>query len=132
MATNILLITHGRIGEELLESARLTFNNALPTHCQCISIVLNCDPERMIDDAQPLIKTLTTSADLLILTDLFGATPSNIAHQLAQQHANVHVITGVNLPMLIRVLNYAGAPIDELVQKAISGGQDGILLAQPK
>ena len=127
MATNLLLITHGHIGEELLESARLTFNNTLPTHCQCLSIVLECDPEHIINDSQPLIKTLTKSANLLILTDLFGATPSNIANRLAKQHTNVNVITGVNLPMLIRVLNYANAPIEELLQKAVSGGQDGIL-----
>jgi len=128
MATNLLLVTHGNIGEELLESARLTFGNTLPTQCHCLSVSLECDPDRIISDTHHLVETLTATDNLLILTDLYGATPSNIAHQLAQQHANVKVITGVNLPMLIRVLNYASAPIDELLKKAVSGGQDGIFL----
>lgn len=127
MATNLLLVTHGSIGEELLESARLTFGNALPTQCHCLSVSLECDPERIISDTHPVVETLTATANLLILTDLYGATPSNIAHHFAG-HENVSVITGVNLPMLIKVLNYANAPIEELLHKAVSGGQEGILL----
>lgn len=62
-----------------------------------------------------------------VLTDMFGSTPSNVAIRVARG-ANARVIAGANLPMLIRVLNYQHLPLTELVNKALSGGHDGILL----
>ena len=62
---------------------------------------------------------------------MFGATPSNIACRLRDE-IDVRVVAGVNLPMLIRVLNYPRLHIDELVHKAISGGRDGIVLCNPE
>ena len=63
---------------------------------------------------------------VLILTDIYGSTPSNIACALSTKE-NVRIISGINLPMLIRVLNYPNLELDELVLKAISGGQEGIM-----
>jgi len=62
---------------------------------------------------------------VLVLTDLYGSTPSNIAQKLIAQR-NVHVVSGLNLSMLIRILNYPQLPLLELSEKAVSGGKDGI------
>jgi PTS system ascorbate-specific IIA component len=64
---------------------------------------------------------------VLVLTDMYGSTPSNIASRLVRERG-WRLIAGVNLPMLIRVLNYSGLGIHELISKALSGGHDGIML----
>ena len=70
---------------------------------------------------------VTPSGDgVLVLTDLYGSTPSNIACKL-RRHGHVRVVSGVNLPMLIRVLNYPDLDLDSLKEKALSGGRDGVL-----
>ena len=127
MPINVLLVTHGRIGEELLKSASSTFGDVLPTNCKTMSVSLECDPAELIKNSQSLVDSLIESSQLLILTDLFGATPSNIACHYAD-HPKINIISGVNLPMLIRVLNYSNSTLDELLNKAINGGREGILV----
>ena len=65
----------------------------------------------------------------MVLTDLFGATPSNIASKLQkkQEKDEICIVTGLNLPMLIRVMNYATLTLGELREKAVSGGKDGVI-----
>ena len=65
-------------------------------------------------------------AEVLILTDVFGATPTNVA-QRAADRPGVRVLAGVNVPMLWRALNYAGLPLDDLVTRCIAGGTQGVL-----
>jgi PTS system ascorbate-specific IIA component len=60
------------------------------------------------------------------MTDLYGATPSNIAARLLQP-GRVEGLAGVNLPMLIRALTYRDEPLDKLIEKALSGGSLGVL-----
>lgn len=59
------------------------------------------------------------------MTDLFGATPCNISQNLTHEN-ELKIVSGLNLPMLLRTLNYAHLPLSELTQKAISGGIEGI------
>ncbi len=127
MSVNLLLVTHGQIGAELLDSARATFGGGLPMMCDSLSVSPDCEPDTLIADLQLLVDALADNTELLILTDLYGATPCNIAHHYAQ-HAKINIIAGVNLPMLIRVLNYSNSSSDELINKAISGGREGILV----
>ena len=127
MAVNLLLVTHGRIGAEILDSARATFGGELPVLCNSVSVSQDCEPGTVIAEIQRLVDALADNTELLILTDLYGATPCNITHHYAQ-HAKINIIAGVNLPMLIRVLNYSNSSSDELINKAISGGREGILV----
>ena len=62
----------------------------------------------------------------MILTDLFGSTPYNIAKVLHQE-TNIRMVSGLNLPMLIKVMNYPNLSLDELAQKAIKGGREGVI-----
>jgi PTS system ascorbate-specific IIA component len=65
-----------------------------------------------------------------VLTDLLGSTPSNIAHRLNQhKNANINIITGINLSMLIRIYNYPDLNLTDMTTKAYSGGIDGITIA---
>lgn len=73
-----------------------------------------------------MIKTMDKGDGVLILTDMFGSTPSNIAHRLSQP-GRVMVVTGLNLPMMIKVMNYPKLDLQELVDLAVEGGKSGVL-----
>lgn len=117
------MITHGQIGHALLEAVTHTFG-AMPMPAQAMAIQADCVPEQAIAQAQDWLKALDQGDGCLIFTDIFGATPSNIAHHLASDHTAV--IAGVNLPMLFRVLNYPHSDLETLAQKAVSAGYEGI------
>ncbi len=130
MNVGVLLITHGNVGAVLLQTA-IDVLGVCPLSARTLAAPPGCDPDRVLEDARQAASELDQGDGVLVLTDLFGATPSNIACRLRDRH-DVRVVAGVNLPMLIRVLNYPHLHIDELVLKAISGGKDGILLCNPE
>lgn len=125
MNVGILLITHGNIGAVLLQNA-IEVLGVCPLQTTTLSAPADCDPDRILKDASEAANRLDTGDGVLVLTDLYGSTPSNIACRLHIQHT-VRVVSGVNLPMLIRVLNYPGMSLDELTHKAVTGGRDGVL-----
>ena len=74
-----------------------------------------------------MVNELDTGDGVLILTDLCGATPSNIACRLSHlQH--VKVVVGLNMPMLLRILNYPNLSLEEMAEKAVDGGRQGVML----
>ncbi|MDF2868314.1 MAG: system fructose subfamily component, partial [Gammaproteobacteria bacterium] len=121
---SLLLITHDEIGSALLNAVTNTLGY-LPIPTQVVSIDYKTDPEQLIPQLQKIVHDVTSQHSLLILTDLFGSTPSNIAQAL-QDFTHVRVVAGLNLPMLIRVMNYPKLPLEALVEKALSGGKDGV------
>jgi PTS system ascorbate-specific IIA component len=86
----------------------------------------DCDPTELLQEAHTQIATLDTGGGVLVLTDLYGATPCNIAARLLA-NPKIRVVSGMNLPMLIRVLNYPDLSLDALADKAVSGGRDGVM-----
>lgn len=125
MSVGILLITHSGIGGALLNVAYGTFGK-LPLEISQLSVSRDPDPELLIAKAGYLVRKLDAGHGVLVLTDMFGSTPSNVAQGLQQQGFAIRVVAGLNLPMLFRVLNYASLELEQLATKAISGGQDGI------
>lgn len=125
MTVGILLITHGRVGQGMLETAGYMLGD-LPTRARSLSVDSNRDPDDLDAEARQLIATLDTGGGVLVLTDLVGSTPGNVASRLIAQ-TGVRVVAGLNLPMLIKVMNYGARPLDELAGKAIDGGRQGIL-----
>lgn len=121
---SLLLITHDEIGSALLHAVTNTLGN-LPIPTQVVSIDYKTDPEQLIPKLQKIVQDVISQHGLLILTDLFGSTPSNIAQAL-QDFTHVRVVAGLNLPMLIRVMNYPKLSLEALVEKALSGGKDGV------
>lgn len=84
------------------------------------------DTKQMLDQLHELVAKLTQDEEVLILTDLFGATPSNIAKQLVMP-GKVEMITGLNMPMLIRAITYAGQDLNVCAARALDGAKSGIV-----
>jgi PTS system ascorbate-specific IIA component len=126
MPVGILIVTHGEIGEELLRTARSTLGGELPLKCRALSVSPSCDPGQQHDKANTMLSSLNDGDGVLVLTDMYGSTPSNIANSF-KQLSDIEVIAGVNLPMFIRVLNYPNLNLQEIKDKALSGGHDGII-----
>jgi len=124
MSVGMLLITHGQVGRALVDTAASTLGFC-PLDTAVLSIAPDSDPDLLDEKARYLARQLDDGDGVLVLTDIYGSTPANIACRLLQAH-RVGVVTGVNLPMMIRLFNYPGLSLNELAQKAVSGGQDGI------
>ena len=126
MSVGLLLITHDGIGQALLEAARRMLGGRCPLAAAVLPVGLEADTEQLHDAARRQVRELDRGDGVLVLTDLYGSTPSNIAASLADREG-VRVVAGLNLPMLVRVLNYAHEDLDSLAEKAVSGGSRGIL-----
>ncbi|MGD8998820.1 MAG: PTS fructose transporter subunit IIA [Granulosicoccaceae bacterium] len=126
MSVSLLIITHNTIGQALADVAT-TMLGSCPMPVDVLQVNSSDDPEKLISQARELLANHPEGT--LILTDMYGSTPSNIACKLARQQ-DVRIVGGVNLPMLVRVLNYPRLDLDELVQKAVSGGRDGVVTCQ--
>ncbi len=129
MSVGILIITHGEIGEELLATAKSTLGGTLPLNCRALSVSPNCDPDSQHKKAAAMLASVNDGSGVLILTDMYGSTPSNIANEFKNLE-DIEVIAGVNLPMFIRILNYSALSLSDMTEKALSGGHDGIILCE--
>ena len=119
----ILLITHGDIGRELLRTAKSIIKQ-FPIPIDALRVEYTFETQSAQKNAMQKIEALDSGDGVLILTDLFGATPHNIAGNITD-HA-ISVVSGLNLPMLLKSLNYASLPLAELAEKASEGGHVGI------
>ena len=125
---SILLIPHGELGKSLIECATHVLGDK-PLFLESLSIENDCAHESMFKQISERINLLDQGDGVLILTDIFGATPCNIITKIIKP-GKVSAIAGVNLPMLIRTLSYRDEPFDSLISKAIQGAQDGIIHIQ--
>ncbi len=130
MSAGLLLITHNDIGEQMLRTAVRTIGRSV-TEARVVSVTENSDPDQLLQHARRCIREIDQGAGTLILTDCFGSTPSNIASRLLDE-GNVQVLSGLSLPMLIKVLNYSELPLAELANKAVVGGCEGIVMSTPR
>jgi len=126
MTIGLMLVTHGPLGEVMLDIAVKNLS-VCPLSTATLSIPMDVDPDVLLDRACRLIDELDSGGGVLVLTDMFGATPSNIAGKLSRQH-NVMVVAGLNLPMLMRVFNYPQLGLAELAERAVDGGRQGVML----
>jgi len=126
MSVGVLLITHDGIGSAVLDAA-IRMLGRCPLRAEALPVALEVDIEALRDTAARRARALDDGDGVLVLTDLYGSTPSNIAASLAGNGA-VRVVAGLNLPMLVRVLNYPAEDLPNLAEKAVSGGNRGILL----
>ena len=121
----ILLITHGTLGESLIHCVSHVLNKRPPLLKQ-MSITAQDDPHSLLPQVRTLVKELDEGDGVLVLSDIYGGSPSNIAARVLVP-GRVEGVAGVNLPMLIRVLTYRDKPLPTIVTKAISGGCDGVV-----
>lgn len=125
---SILLITHGELGKSLIECATHVLGDK-PLFLESLSIENDCAHESMFKQISERINLLDQGDGVLILTDIFGATPCNIITKIIKP-GKVSAIAGVNLSMLIRTISYRNESFDSLISKAIQGAQDGIIHIQ--
>lgn len=126
MTIGVLLVTHYGIGDALIQVAESTFGDELPLSIGILSVSQQPKLDELLAKAKAHVDDLDQGQGVLIITDMFGATPSNIAQALAGSGRHVAVVAGLNLPMLIRVLNYPTLSLDALAEKALSGGKEGV------
>ncbi len=122
----LLIIAHAPLASALQQVAEHAFPGCA-TAMAAIDVLPEMTPEEVQARAAAL---LAAQGDTLILTDVFGATPSNVAQRLADG-LHVRVVTGVNVPMLWRTLCYADEPLDALVARAMAGATQGVMQASP-
>lgn len=126
MTVGVLLITHPGIGNAMLHIAtRIIGRTTLPI--KCLEVPPDSPLEPVCERARSMLKVLDRGAGVLVLTDLYGATPHNIAQRVACDRPSTTVLSGLNLPMLLRVFNYPDDDLDTLASKAAEGGNRGIL-----
>lgn len=130
MTVGVLIITHEQLGDVLLHNTEHILG-VCPLQTKTLNVPFNADPDALLGVARELVQSLDEGDGVLVLTDLYGATPSNIAHRLLH-HDPVKIVTGINMPMLMRVMNYPALRIEKLVDKAIAGGQEGIFINRRK
>lgn len=125
----ILIVAHGTLGESLLHCASHVMGGRPPQLMQ-IGVSIHDDPAMILPHARELLRQLDEGGGVLVLTDVYGATPGNIAARLLVP-GRVEGIAGVSLPMLVRALTYRNEPLETVVAKAISGGVEGVLKMPP-
>jgi mannose PTS system EIIA component len=121
----ILIIAHGTLGESLIHSISHVMGTRPPFLMQ-IGIGADEDPFGILPQAQQLLKELDQGQGVLVLSDIYGATPCNLVGKLVEP-GRIEGVAGVNLPMLVRTLTYRNGNIATLVEKAVSGGRDGVV-----
>jgi mannose PTS system EIIA component len=121
----ILIVSHGSFGDALIHSASHVLGKR-PLQVQQMGVAVHDDPDAILPRARELLRQLDTGDGVLVLTDMLGATPSNIATRLLEA-GRVEGLAGASLPMLIRALTYRDEPLAAVVAKALSGGIEGVV-----
>ena len=127
MAVGILLITHEGIGTALVAVAQRLLSQ-LPLRTEALEVPFEGDPDALLPQASAALRRVDGGDGVLVLTDLYGATPSNLAAKVARLGTPVRRVSAVSLPMLLRVMNYADLGLDELPAVASAGARNGVIL----
>ena len=122
-----VIVTHGQVATELLSAAETIIGNF--KHITAVSIGWGDDVEAAKNEIRRAIERVNEGGGVLLMTDMFGGTPTNIASMFLQQ-GEVEVVTGVNLPMVIKLAGLQpGVPLEEVARSVRDQGRQGIYLA---
>ncbi len=122
----VLLVTHGLFGQYLLDAAQTILGPQ--EGCAVVAVDESRSMDAILDDIKTQARRLDHGNGVLILTDMFGGTPSNLSLSLLLQ-GKVEVISGVNLPLLLKVLTNRSGNLNQVALEAKSAGKQGILVA---
>lgn len=129
MSAGVMLLTHPDVGDALIATATSILGQ-LPLTTETLSPAGGESLEMARQRGEVSLQRLDTGAGVLILTDAYGATPGNLAVTLGKAY-HCPVVTGLNLPMLLRVMNYPQLSVEVLARKAVEAAQESILQATP-
>lgn len=124
----ILLITHGSFGEALVQNACHVLNKR-PVQLNQLGVAAQDDPLDLLPLARNMLQLVDDGDGVLILTDIFGASPANLALKLLEP-GRIEGLAGANLPMLLRALTYRDKGMEVLLMRARDGGRDGVFNMQ--
>ena len=127
MACGILLVTHPGIGASILAIATALMRH-LPLQAEAFEVPLDADLETLLPQASSALRRVDSGEGVLVLTDLYGASPSNLAGQLARLGTPVRRVSALSLPMLLRVMNYPEQGLDQLPATAAAGTRNGAII----
>lgn len=121
----ILLITHETLGESLLQCACHVLNKR-PEQMLQLGVSAGDDPNDLLPLAKKMLKLVDTGEGVLVLTDIYGASPANLAGKLLKP-GKVEGLAGISLPMLLRAIGYRDKGMETLLMRATGGGRDGVI-----
>ena len=127
MAVGILLVTHSGIGSALVAIAGGMLRGNVPLKLEAFEVPFDGDPDDLLPHASAAMRRVDGGDGVLILTDLYGASPSNLAAKLSRLGTPARRVSALNLPMLMRVMNYAELPLEELPAIAAAGARNGVI-----
>ena len=127
MACGILLITHPGIGTSILAVATRLLRN-LPLKAEAFEVPFDADLGELLPQASAALRRVDQGHGVLVLPDLYGASPSNLAAQVARLGTPVRRVSALSLPMLLRVMNYPEQTMDQLPATAAAGTRNGAIL----
>ncbi|MCS4233790.1 PTS sugar transporter subunit IIA [Stenotrophomonas rhizophila] len=127
MTCGILLVTHPGVGTSLLEVATRLLRH-LPLKTDAFEVPFDADLDVLLPLASAALRRVDSGQGVLILTDLYGASPSNLAGQLARLGTPVRRVSALSLPMLLRVMNYPEQGLDQLPATAAAGTRNGAIV----
>jgi PTS system ascorbate-specific IIA component len=125
MTVGVLLLTHEAMGDALIETARHLLGR-ISLKVDAFSIPPGSDTDFAMTSATARVRKLNSGDGVLVLTDVFGATPSNVIDKIQPLDVKIQRVSGLNLPMLLRVLNYPEQNLAQLAQTAADGGRAGV------
>ena len=125
MSVGVLLLTHEAMGDALIETARHLLGR-ISLKIDAFSIPPGSDTDFAMTSAAARVRKLDSGDGVLVLTDIFGATPSNVIDKIQPLGVKLRRVSGLNLPMLLRVLNYSEQNLAELAQTAADGARAGV------
>ena len=127
MACGILLITHPGVGASIL-SVATSLLRQLPLKAEAFEVPLDADLDVLLPHASAALRRVDQGEGVLVLTDLYGASPSNLAGQLSRLGTPVRRVSALSLPMLLRIMNYSEQALDELPATAAAGTRNGAIV----
>ena len=123
---SLLLLTYGDTGSQMIEAASKVLGYS-PEQVAVVAAIYNEAPEALAPRLESTISSLSANDGVLILTDLYGTTHSNVASRFIDS-SHVEMVAGLNMAMLIRALSYRNETMTDLINKVSDGGRDGIRL----
>jgi len=125
----IIIVAHTPLASALLEFVGHIYGQ-VPEHIFAVNVPPHEDSKITLNKLLELVDSLHSENEVLVITDIMGATPSNVASRLmnqSNQSRDIQVLTGVNLPMLLRAVSHRHEPLTEIVEKSLQGGQQGVM-----
>lgn len=126
MPVGILLLSHPGIGPAILAAAQRALGG-LPLAAGAFEVPWEAEPDALLPEASAAMRKVDGGGGVLLLTDLYGASPARVAARLVHLGTPARRVSGLALPMLLRVMNYPEQDLDELARTAAAGARNGVV-----